>query len=373
MARSKAGKTKAIDPKIRAMAYVLRKNGTKMSTIAKKLHISVASVYRCWKDGEMSCKGKGEKREKICKGGRPKKLSARTKARFIRQFSLARKENVNVKVMDVVKEAELEGVASYRTFARILNCAGFKHLQPRKKGLLSYKDKQKRLQYARKMLRQHRSSFWTEDVAMYLDGVSFVHKFNPFREAKTPNGRVWRRASEGLQCTTKGSKNLPGGRRVYVLVGIKFGVGVTLVKTYKHMTGEYFAEFVKNDLGQALRRGKVKDRKARDMKYFVMDNDPCQKSAAAKSAIQEIGANVVEIPPRSPDLNPIENVFHNVRRQLRKQALEQKLVNENFAAFEKRVVVSLKNFSRHVIDRTIENMDTRLKAVVQNKGNRTKY
>ena len=53
-----------------------------------------------------------------------------------------------MKVMDVVKEAELEGVASYRTFARILNRAGFKHLQPRKKGLLSYKDKQKRLQYA---------------------------------------------------------------------------------------------------------------------------------------------------------------------------------------------------------------------------------
>ena len=126
------------------------------------------------------------------------------------------------------------------------------------------------------------------------------------------------------------------------------------MKTYKHMTGEYFAEFVKNDLGQALRRGKVKDRKARDMKYFVMDNDPCQKSAAAKSAIQEIGANVVEIPPRSPDLNPIENVFHNVRRQLRKQALEQKLVNENFAAFEKRVVASLKNFSRHLIDNNRE-------------------
>ena len=48
---------------------------------------------------------------------------------------------------------------------------------------------------------------------MYLDGVSFFHKFNLFCEAKTPNGRVCRRASEGLQCTTKGSKNLPGGHR----------------------------------------------------------------------------------------------------------------------------------------------------------------
>ena len=137
---------KAIDPKIRPMAYVMRRNGTKMAAIEKKLHISVASVYRCWKDREMCCNGKGEKRQKICRGGRPNKLSARTKAQFIRQFLMARKENVNVIVMDAVKEAELEGVASYRTFAHILNCAGFKHQQPRKKGLLSCKDKQKRLQ-----------------------------------------------------------------------------------------------------------------------------------------------------------------------------------------------------------------------------------
>ena len=116
MARSKAGKTKAIDPKIHAMAYVLWKNGTKMAIIAKKLHIVVASVYRCWKDGKMSCKAKGEKREKICKGGRENILSARTQEQFIWEFLMARKENVNVKVMDVVKETELVGVASYCTY-----------------------------------------------------------------------------------------------------------------------------------------------------------------------------------------------------------------------------------------------------------------
>ena len=136
------------------------------------------------------------------------------------------------------------------------------------------------------------------------------------------------------------------------------------------MTGERFAEFVKNDLEQALKRGKVKDRKARAKKYLVMDNDPCQKSAAAKSAIQKIDANVVEIPPRSPDLNPIENVFHNVRSQLQKQILEQQLVNENFAAFEKRVVATLHSFSLHVIVRTITRLKLQFKtkATEQNIG-----
>ncbi len=48
----------------------------------------------------------------------------------------------------------------------------------------------------------------------------------------------------------------------------------------EHTTGEYIAEFVKNDLGKALKRGKVIDRNARGMNYFVMDIDACEKSAA---------------------------------------------------------------------------------------------
>ena len=39
-----------------------------------------------------------------------------------------------------------------------------------------------------------------------------------------------------------------------------------------------------------------------------MDNDPSQRSMVAKDALQEIGAELVDIPARSPDLNPIENI-----------------------------------------------------------------
>ena len=56
-------------------------------------------------------------------------------------------------------------------------------------------------------------------------------------------------------------------------------------------------------------------------RLFVMDNDPCQNSKIAKAALENIGANILKIPPRSQDLNPIEIIFHNVKRTLREEAL----------------------------------------------------
>ena len=45
-----------------------------------------------------------------------------------------------------------------------------------------------------------------------------------------------------------------------------------------------------------------------------MDNDPSQRSLAAKTAIKEEGCELFCIPARSPDLNPIENMFHIVKK-----------------------------------------------------------
>ena len=41
----------------------------------------------------------------------------------------------------------------------------------------------------------------------------------------------------------------------------------------------------------------------------VMDNLSSHRSAAAIQAIEAAGARVVYLPPYSPDLNPIENIF----------------------------------------------------------------
>jgi transposase len=50
----------------------------------------------------------------------------------------------------------------------------------------------------------------------------------------------------------------------------------------------------------------------------VMDNLSSHRSAAALGAIEAVGARVVYLPPYSPDLNPIENIFSKVKQLFRK-------------------------------------------------------
>ena len=68
--------------------------------------------------------------------------------------------------------------------------------------------------------------YWTSDVASYLDGISFVYKSNPMSDILKPKNRVWRKRGEGLSLTTKGSKDLAGGKRLHLLVAIPHGKGV---------------------------------------------------------------------------------------------------------------------------------------------------
>ena len=100
------------------------------------------------------------------------------------------------------------------TARRLLNRKGYFFLQVRKIALMSEADKVKRVEFARKMQENYPPTVWTETVAFYLAGVSFVYKTNPMDQARAPKGRVWRKKSEGLKqgCLAKGSKAGTTGR-----------------------------------------------------------------------------------------------------------------------------------------------------------------
>jgi transposase len=49
----------------------------------------------------------------------------------------------------------------------------------------------------------------------------------------------------------------------------------------------------------------------------VMDNLSSHHSAPAVRAIESVGAQVIYLPPYSPDLNPIENIFSKVKQLFR--------------------------------------------------------
>ena len=82
---------------------------------------------------------------------------------------------------------------------------------------------------------------------------------------------------------------------------------------------------------------------------------------------------IFKIPPRSPDLNPIENFFNLVVRKLRKQVLDEQIESETYDEFRHRVQSVMLNFSVEKINKIIESMSRRIDMVIKENGCRIKY
>ena len=364
------GKTRCYDlltPEVRA--YIKLSKGFKSAAeLVKECKVSRAHVYRIWNSDIV------RKKTAMKKSGRPRKINARTERELLRLIPKMRSRNNNWSVAQLIQQSSLKNSGNVHscTVNRVLNKNGFWHLQMRKKGLLSEKDKKQRFRFARNMLRRPDSStYWISGISFYLDASSFIYKKNPREYAAAPSGRCFRKKSEGLSNTAKGSVCGTGGKYVRVIACISHQKGVVWASTYEKMSGLTFATFVRQNFNTIFERcGK----ESQDVYIWLQDGDTSQNSKEAREAMQEVHANVIQhIPPRSPDLNPIENVFNVVKKQLKDEAIEKNIENESKEEYEKRVLSALLNYPSSVIDRTIESMEKRLKLVVKGRGNRTKY
>lgn len=302
--------------------------------------------------------------------GRPRKLSSRDERSVIRALHDLREKVGTFSSTDIQEEAGLQNSVHNRTVRRCLKRQKYGYFQCRKKGLLLQEDLKRRLNFA-KRCKKLPANFWTEGVSFYLDGTSWAHKMNPCKQAKTRRTRMWRKRGEGLkkECSAKGKKEGTGGKMAKFMVAIAHGKGV--IACYQYMgsiNGEKFAEFIEKRFPGMFERGNnVKG------KLFLQDGDPSQNCKLAQEAMDKVPCRLFKIPPRSPDLNPIENVFHLVGQTLRKDAQKKDITKETFEMFSERVKRTLLNFPSALIDSTIESMDRRLDAVIKNKGLRTKY
>ena len=73
---------------------------------------------------------------------------------------------------------------------------------------------------------------------------------------------------------------------------------------------EAFLTYVTHELAPTLRKGDI----------VVMDNLSSHKSKAVRETIRAKGAHLLFLPPYSPDLNPIEQVFAKLKHLMRKAA-----------------------------------------------------
>ena len=76
------------------------------------------------------------------------------------------------------------------------------------------------------------------------------------------------------------------------------------------INGERFRAYVEQFLAPTLGEGDI----------VIMDNLGSHRVAGIKNAIENKGATLLYLPPYSPDLNPIEQVFAKLKSILRKTA-----------------------------------------------------
>jgi transposase len=352
------------DEKYAYARFLLEECDWPIRRVAKKVNISKSSAHRLKHRNINTTRTSAKK-----KGGRPCKLSRRDKRRILRCVEQLRKLQGYFTIEHLMQAAAIstEYVSSW-TVRRYLKKEGIYYFNARQKGLLNEADMRKRVIFAKRVRRDHPKSIWTDGIAFYLDGVTFVYKTCPHEQTRAPRKRVWRRRSEGLKpgCVAKGRKEGTGLNVLRFMVAIAYGKGVIVCEQYDKLNGAYFADFITRnfvDMFGAADKDHVD--------YFVQDGDRSQNSKVAEEAMKRVKAQVFKIPAKSPDLNPIKNMFHIANRELRKSS--RTIDFETREEFATRIRQTLHSIPIQTMDKTIASMDKRIGMVIKARGQRIKY
>ena len=126
--------------------------------------------------------------------------------------------------------------------------------------------------------------------------------------ASTKMARLRGRAKRGMRCRAP----IPHGHwKTTTFTGALRLTGMTAPMVLDGpMTGEWFAAYAQQVLAPTLRTGDI----------VILDNLPAHKVSGAREAIEAAGAQMLFLPPYSPDFNPIENSFAKLKSILRKAA-----------------------------------------------------
>ncbi|KAG1187963.1 hypothetical protein G6F70_009540 [Rhizopus microsporus] len=104
--------------------------------------------------------------------------------------------------------------------------------------------------------------------------------------------------------------------------------------------------------------------------YLQHDNDPKHKS---KSTIAWLNNNAIRYiddwPAQSPDLNPIEHVWHHIKLNLSLYETRAKNVSELWD----RIDIEWNKLDADTCRRYIDSMPDRIEAVIRAKGGYTRY
>ena len=236
---------------------------------------------------------------------------------------------------------------SLRTVGRTLAAAGFVRVFPSRKPRLTERHKRLRLEWC--LRHQHwKNEDWNRVV--FSDESSLV--FRPHRQKV-----LMRRGSERPVVATD---KFPSKLMIWGGISARGATPVaTIAGTVDSLAYQRILE------GYLLRT--MSTLYPEDVWILQQDNAPCHTSASTRRFFQENGIEVMDWPPNSPDLNPIENLWGIIKKDFAPE--ERTTVSE----WRERVVGVWERISQERYLSLIESMPRRIAACIAAHGGHTKY
>lgn len=276
--------------------------------------------------------------------GRPKKLDERARRLLLRTASNA------ITSSSALKDA-LNLAASARTIRRELEqCQHIQRMKMKARPPLTKAHKERRVQFSETFLRERRDPakiIWSDEKRFNLDGPDgFQYYFHDLRkDEKTLSKRV------------QGG----GGVMIWAAFGYQGKTEIAFIQ------GTMNSQGYQSVLEQFLLP--VADEISGDGWVFQQDNAAVHTSRSTAQWFEDKHIQVLEWPARSPDLNPIENLWGILSRRVYANGKQYQSVAE----LKQAIVNEWAGITVEEGQNLIDSVPNRLLEVVKKNGNITHY
>ena len=272
----------------------------------------------------------GHAEYKYANCGRPAKLTEALKAWLVKRLLYLRRRSVCTSTMLQRELARVHKVkVEASSIRRALLLQGYKWLPRAKKPLYSKEVKAERVAFAEAVLGMTPAQ-WNKFIALAMDGVvltmppkGIVDRENFIR---ADDRFVWRKpsekASEELQGHDRYSKQAPLNRCVPLWGGVSAnGFAAVLWHDERKVCAEDYAKAVREGaLTKAIKS--LKPSRSNGPWTIIVDNETFLRSPLSQTAHAACKVSLLKLPPKSPDLNPVEKFWAWLRRRLKALDLE---------------------------------------------------
>lgn len=316
--------------------------GFSQRKVAAKFEVSKTQVQKLWKKFWET----GSVADRAGRG-RNRATTDRDDHRIVREI----KKNPCVTVRAIQENLHLN--ISHKTIRRRLREANLHSRFAKKRPFISKRNKIKRLEFAKKYVEMP-IDFWKK--VLWSDESKF-ELFNRKRRL-----RVWRKPGEEYQERHLQQTVKHGGGSIMIWDCFAWsGVG-NLIKINGILMADTYIDILCENLETSLLRVGLEDNFV-----FQQDNDPKHTAKKTQTFFRSNRIKLLDWPPQSPDLNPIENLWSILDEKIDKTGVTNK---ENyFAALRK----TWEELDKKYLQNLVESMPRRLQAVIKAKGSHTKY